>query len=425
MHRLIIIIFCIGIIATLAGGIGGSFQPTRILMVGLAGIALLLPPNPHLNTRFLRQTYALFIAATIFGLLSLAWTPDVVGGTGMLIAIAIGGCALFAISRAELDRRSISLIVWSWFGSVALSVIIGFYEIATGNHFQFSLEARVIGGGFGEFPFAAIFFGNYNNYSAWLCLAFPITLAAFFETRNILARATVIFVNFAVVGIIFINTSRAALIFIAVSTVLYIVRFPAVRFYAFGAFILIFPLVLSIYSNEVQNLTDFISYRFIDFDSISLADEQRARLIGAGLNGIFGNWGLGIGIGGFEEYINDNYPYLIPNPHNILIEIASNFGIIALLLFACLIISLFFAGLRRKDLPPSLRICLMLGSVGVPLIGTVPSQAISYIYWWVWLATLIAFAVSPRQTTKSTTSLQRQVTAQDVEPRSAPMAARL
>jgi O-antigen ligase len=416
MHRLIINMFCIGIIATLAGGIGGSFQPTRILMVGLAVIALWFSPNPHLNTRFLSQTYALFIAAMVFGLLSLAWTPDVVGGTGMLIAIAIGGCALFAISRAELDRRGISLIVWSWFGSVALSVIIGFYEIATGNHFQFSLEGRVIGGAFGEFPFAAIFFGNYNNYSTWLCLAFPITLAAFFETRNILARAAVMLVNFAVIGIIFINTSRGALIYISVATALYIVRFPAVRLYAFGASILLFPVILARYSGEVKNLYDFISYRFLDFNSLALADEQRAGLIGAGLNGIFENWGLGIGIGGFEEYINDNYPYLIPNPHNILIEIAANLGIITLVLFACLIIALFFAGFRRKDLPPSLRICLMLGSIGVPLIGTIPSQAISYIYWWVWLATLIAFAVSPRQTNKSTASLQRQVTAQHAEP---------
>jgi hypothetical protein len=396
MSRLFVILFCICIFSTLAGGIGGSFQPARILLAGMACIAIFVSPRSQSNFNLLRQIFTLTLFIIIFGIISLAWTPDLIGGIGMLLAVGVGSSAIYSISRADLSVDSVNLMVWSWLGVVALSVIIAFYEIVTGNHFQFSLDARVIGGNFGTFPFASIFFGNYNDYSTWLCLAFPFTLAAFLQARNNATRSLVMFINLALISIIFVNTSRMALIYVSVALSVYTVIFQRFRLYSFVASLIVIPSVFVRYSGDILNLYDLAVDRFIN---LNLADEslsQRLGLLQAGSSAVKESWGLGIGIGGFEEYINQNYPYYIPNPHNIFMEIAVNFGLPSALLFAAVLALLFVAGLQRKDLPVGFRLILMQGSLSVPFIGAVPSQAIGYVYWWVWLATMVAIAALPR-----------------------------
>lgn len=397
MNRFLTYLFCMCIFATLAGGLGGSFQPARIILVGMAIISLALASNSRSNSHLLNQIFGLLLAIILCGTLSLAWTKDVMGGLGLLLAVSVGACAIFVISRAELSVDSVRLMVLSWVGVVAISIVIAFYEISTGNHFQFALESRVIGGNFGEFPFAAIMFGNYNDYSAWLCLAFPITMAAFLEAKTIWTRSLVILINLAVIAIIFVNTSRTALIYVALVVGFYVVRFRTFRLYAFVASVSVLPVVLARYRGDILNLYDLAIYRFTVVNAVDESYNQRSGLISAGVGAVRESWGLGIGIGGFEEYINDNYPYFIPNPHNILLEISINFGIIALMLFICLVALLFFAGLRRKDLPLGFRMSLMFGTLGIPIVGAVPSQAVGYVYWWVWLGTLTAMAVIPRE----------------------------
>jgi O-antigen ligase len=216
------------------------------------------------------------------------------------------------------------------------------------------------------------------------------------EAKNFWTRALVIMVNLAVVGIIFVNTSRTALIYVALVVSIYIIRFHRFRLYAFTASLLLVPVIFARYRGDILNLYDLAVYRFTVVSAVDESYNQRSGLIWAGVNAVRESWGFGVGIGGFEEYINDNYPYLIPNPHNILLEIAINFGLLALVLVGVVISLLLLAGLRRKDLPIGLRMALVLGSISVPIVGAVPSQAFGYVYWWVWLATMIAIANIPR-----------------------------
>ncbi len=407
MNHFLAYLFCVSIFATLAGGFGGSFQPARILLVGMAIMALSIASNPRENSRLLDQILGLVLAIILSGMLSLSWTKDLIGGVGMLLAVSTGGCALFAIRRMHLNVNSLKLVMFSWVGVVAISVVVAFYEIMTGNHFQFAMEARVIGGNFGDFPFAAIMFGNYNDYSAWLCLAFPITMAAFLEVRKTWSRSFVILINLAVVAIIFVNTSRTALVYVALVVLFYIVKFQTFRLDGVISSILTVPLVLARYGSDILKLYELAVYRFTVSADIDESYTQRSGLISAGITAVRESWGFGIGIGGFEEYINDNYPYFIPNPHNILLEISINFGIFGLIMFICIVIFLFFAGWRRTDLPLGFRLSLMFGTCSVPIVGAVQSQAIGYVFWWVWLATLAAMAAIPRDSSISMAAIRR------------------
>jgi hypothetical protein len=385
-------LFCGIIFATLAGGLGGSFQPARILIALIGFAALLLGRKTTRAMPLIRQAMAMAGILVLLGLVSLSWTADVLGGVGMLLAVLVGSISLYIISVSDLSISGARLLIWAWVATVAFSMPIAYYEIATGNHSQLAFESRNAGGDFGEFPFAAILFGNYNDYSTWLCLAFPITMTAFLQVKSNYAKSAITFLNILIVGVIFVNTSRASLAFAAIVIIVYAIRFNSFRNYAAIIISATVPILFIRYQFEILNIYSFALYRFEVLGETDESYIQRLGLIEGGVRAIIESLGLGIGLGGFDEYVNDNYPYLIPNPHNIFLEIGVNFGAIPLLVFLGLLVRLFFSGFLQKQIPDSFRFAVMMGAISVPIIGSVPSQAIVYVYWWVWLATMVAIA---------------------------------
>jgi O-antigen ligase len=385
-------LFCAIIVATLAGGVGESYQPARVLAAGVGVIAVLFARNSIKTIPTVRQAIIMAGILVLSGLISLSWSTDVAGGIGMLLAVSVGAMSLYIVSISDLSVAGIRLLMWAWVAAVGLSMPIAYYEIATGNHFQFSLDSRNLGGTFNDLPFAAIFFGNYNDFSTWLCLAFPITMAAFIEAKGVYRKASVAILNILVVGVIFVNTSRACLAYVAAIIAVYIFKYHSFRMYVSLFIAIILPIFIIRYNDQILDVYALAIYRFEVTNEIDESYIQRTGLLLSGIQAIFDSFGLGVGLGGFEEYVNDNYPYLIPNPHNILLEIAVNFGVVPLLVFGGLVIKLFSTGFLQKQIPESFRLAVTLGAIAVPVIGAVPSQAIGYIYWWVWLATMVAMA---------------------------------
>lgn len=386
-------LYCIMIIATLAGGVGASFQPARIMAAAIGLLALLFVRDADAPSAVSRQALIMVLTLVFFGIVSLAWSPDLLGGIGLVLAVTLGGFTILGVSRLDLGLNGMRLLVWAWVSAVTLSMPIAFYEIFTGVHFQFALDGRNLGGTLlTELPFAAIFFGNYNDYSTWLCLAFPITMAAFFLEKKIYLRIPIIVINILICFVIFINTSRGCLAYVAIVILTFLVRYPAFRLYASIFAIASFPALFSLFGDRMWDVYSTAVYKFQIASEIDESYIQRSGLLYTGFTALLSGFGLGVGAGGFEEYINDNEPYLIPNPHNILLEIGVNFGIISLGLFVAVIVRLFFISIKPNGIIEAFRLPVMLAALAVPIIGSVPSQAIGYIYWWVWLATILAMA---------------------------------
>ncbi len=394
MARFTTYLLCAAIIATLAGGIGGSFQPARLLLIASAALVLALSRVRVETAPVARQALMTLAVMLLAGGISLSWTMDPLGGFGMMLAVAMGGLSLYIVTRSDLSYHGVRLLMWSWVAAVGLSIPVAFYEIATGNHFAFALEDRQIGGlqGITEFPFASIFFGNYNDYSTWLCLAFSITMGTFLETRNFLYKLGLIALNLTVVAIVFVNTSRASMAFCVFVFIVYFVVSKKFRNFAALPVALLAVGLLAKYQGQILDLYDLATYRFAALGSGDESYVQRSGLLTNGIRAMIESYGVGLGAGSFEEYMAQNYPYYIPNPHNIFLEIGVNFGVIPLLLFVLLLGRLFWVGFFRRDLPLGFRMAIMMGVASVPIVGAVPSQAIGYVYWWVWLATMIALA---------------------------------
>lgn len=354
-------------------------------------MVLILSPAPKRLAPIARHALITAAVMILLGGLSLSWTTDILGGVGLLLAVCVGAIALYISTRSDLSISGVRLLMSTWVAVVGLSMPMAFYEIVTGIHSEFAFDDRVIGS-IGEFPFASIYFGNYNDYSAWLCLGLPITMAAFFEAKSLYYKLTIAAINVACISVIFVNTSRASLVYALAVVAIYFIISNSFRMFSTIVFVIAIPLIFIQYQGQILNLYDLVTYRFEVVGALDESYLQRSGLLAGGVQAIMESYGTGVGIGGFEEYINDHYPYLIPKPHNILLEIGVNFGVIPLILFAALFVRLFMVGLFRRELPLSFRVSIMLSAVAVPIVGAVPSQAIGYVYWWVWLATLIAMA---------------------------------
>ena len=97
------------------------------------------------------------------------------------------------------------------------------YELATGTHFAYALDERNLGGDFGAVLFASVFFGNFNNYCAFICLALPMMFGTLEASRLTGRRwfwATCISLTYLILTV---NANRLSMVFAAVLLVYYLV----------------------------------------------------------------------------------------------------------------------------------------------------------------------------------------------------------
>ncbi|WFL78711.1 O-antigen ligase family protein [Altererythrobacter arenosus] len=391
MQRITWALLFAAILATLAGGLGGSLQPSRLILAAALPLALLQPTIFRHLTPTAKQALVMVAAIVTGGVLSLAWTEDLAGGIGLLLAVLVGSLGFLAGNSWSTNPRSVQLLMRAWVIIVGISLPVALYEIATGNHFEGAFEDRTIGG-IGSFPFAAIFFGNYNDFSAWLSLSFPITMAALALEKNPYLRFLIAGMNALVIAILVVNTSRGAIFIAIIGFAFFALKFQRVRIWLLLFVPVLIVMIIDQFGNEALDIYDLAVYRFESAGSQDESVSQRVGLLTAGLQALRDTYGFGVGVGGFEEYVNDNYPQLIPNPHNFLLEIAVNFGVIPALVFVRFFILTFLSVFRRKDMPEPVRVAVLFGVVTLPVIGAVPSHAAGYIYWWVWIATLVVMA---------------------------------
>jgi O-antigen ligase len=198
---------------------------------------------------------------------------------------------------------------------------------------------------------------------------------------------------FSIYFVIIVNSSRMA---IACSAILLIYFLLFVqRYVIFTAFMfsMLAMVVVAFVAIDFYGLYDFIGLRFSGTLAGDESSLQRAGIISAGLNALLDSWGLGVGAGGFEEYMNDNYPYFVPNPHNLILEMAVNFGAIAAVVFLWILLNIMrFIYVHTKSGDRREKAIFVLAVGLAPFVGIIGSQAVGYTYWWVWLSSVIFIA---------------------------------
>jgi O-antigen ligase len=269
---------------------------------------------------------------------------------------------------------------------------VAFYEVATGNHFAYALDDRQPGADFGALPFASVFFGNFNDYSTFICLALPMLAGTIEDPHRVRFRWLNIACLAGAISVLLVNLTRLAIIFVGCLLLYYAFTRSAVRRSPI-TWVAVASAGLFAASSSEQ-ATALIEFGLFKFTSLASNDEsagERAALLAAIWESLRQTYGLGLGVGALENYLVTVHPDLIANPHNFVAELAANFGLLSAGIFIAFLGYLWLA-VRRGALPPELKTPILFSLPFMPVIGAISSQGIGYTYWWIWLASVTFIA---------------------------------
>lgn len=377
------------IILTLSlGGIGGSFQPSRIFLI----ISFILIIQTKLDYNLKSSTgIGIIICAfwITYGLISLIWsTLPITGLNSELIVMSIGMLSLPVFGAVDKSENTIDIIKYSWVGGATIATLMGIYEILTGNHFAFADEGRVLGGINIEVPFASGLFGNFNNFCAYLTICFPFTLWVFFEINKSLIKIPLSLLILSIITLVLIDGSRTGILVLLIQLLYFI--FSYVKVLIKNISIVVLASFLLIFFVPWDTLLLVLNYRLGSTDQ-----DARSIMVTAGLEMLYLTYGFGVGAGSFEYYAMkmNTFDHII-NPHNILIEIISQYGIIIFVAFCFWLCHIFIKTIRNNYIEKGAKVAIQILIITIPLIGVMNSNALGYIYWWVVFGSLCTIADS-------------------------------
>jgi hypothetical protein len=385
-----IIVFLIIFLLSL-GGLGGSFQPSRLLLLALPFLLVKSISASHIkfnNTiKFGLLTYFAWI---VYGLISLFWSPDPeVGLTNEIVVMTIGmSSLLFFPLLLKNEEKTLKIIRNGWIYGLALTLPIAIYEIVTMNHFSYDDE-RLIGGIGIYAPYASVFFGNYNNYCVYICLCLPMLLWGILGKEKKIIKIFYLLVLGISVLIIFVNTNRTSMV------VIFIYLLSQIRFnYRNLVFIsIILALFYFSYTFLPDSLVQNIEILFNDRVNVDYTRDESGSVrmynFIAGLGFLFDSYGLGVGAGGYEYYMGRSHYYKgIVNPHNFFLEIFAQYGVIIFTLFVIWLSKILIRFKKSEVLSSNVKRLFYASVILIPIIGIINSDSLGNTYWWVYLTSL-------------------------------------
>lgn len=400
-------IYLLAIVLLSMGGLGGSLQPSRLLSICLLPFVL-----SNLRARFLSRSKALdnatvTLAASLVALaaLSIGWSLAPAKSAGFTVVLCINMLPLLYLASLSDERRAQLVPVTStaWALCMAITLPLAFYELTTGEHFIYALDER----GAGEFgaliPYASVFFGNFNDYSLFLtlCITALVALSAGGGARR--WRFALVAVVLLGLGVLIFNSSRGALgATLLVLLIRLAVTFGVWRILAFAAVAALAAVLL--FDLEDSPVLILVAFKFTDVTDDLTNDDGRLAIISACLHALAESYGLGLGADAYIEYLAQRFPSIIPNPHNLILELALNFTLLGLVIFAGHAVTLLrrFVAMFSSGVIPGAAFALRIAPLLLlPLIGVVQSHLTGYTYFWYWYSGFILLSTVQRPTTKA------------------------
>ncbi len=389
-------IFGLALSSLALGGLGGSAQPSRLFCL------LLFPYAIRNIAALLSQKWSPVVAVTlifaatigVLSALSVLWSVDPILTMGYSLVLVVNFTPVVYVVTLDQRRRAelYAVSFKGWLTALVLTLPLAAYELITGIHFAFSLDERGGGPLTLLLPYASVFFGNFNDYSLYLtlCISALMMLMAGAVTSVTLKWVAGLSIMMAITMVI-ANTSRGAMIVVGILVVAALIlnldRLKLVLMALALAMLLFIP--WGIMDND---LFQFILLRFSDFSYDLDGESGRLSILGAGVKALMDSYGFGVGAGASAIYLGSTNLDIIPNPHNIFLEWALNFGILGLSIFLLHLMMLFFQltiawhqNRRKRSQTGLVMIALLL----LPIIGVVQSHLTGYTYFWMWYATLI------------------------------------
>jgi hypothetical protein len=325
--------------------LGARLFAFRLLSAGLFILSFVIVVVPRWTSIPVAAAYLqVGVFWVLYGLASLFWTPDVWLGAVEVTFVAFGfslGILLLNFAIHKADR--VALIRQGWVVAFIITGCVAVWEMATGQHLETSFTEVMAQHGLST-PFIQSTLGQPNNYGAFIVLCVPfITWSLFMATRLV---ATFFFAVLlaAATALVWLTGSRLSLLGLLLqAAVLPCCRNSgAKRVVLLGGLMVLLVMAMgaavSVSSDTIQAMK--LQALADEFSGGATSTQIRRNLAWNGLWFIVDSAGVGVGAGGFQPAIEadlGNYSTehgegeLISDPHNFIIEIASQYGVFVFL----------------------------------------------------------------------------------------------
>lgn len=403
------------------GGIplgGVSLFPARIFAFATwALLALVVASSrPQLSldrTVLPRYWQQIFLAFwLLWAALSLTWSLDGAQGIRDLFNLFIG-LSLVGMAPVFLKNKGkLNLAARIWLVTFSIFMLLALVEHLTTLHLPISRFSHGLQPHLSYRPTAV--FVNENNFAVFLSLSIPFLLAQWRYFTSCKSRILTGLSLFGAIYMLFVTGSRINFVVLIVSVLVYSLLLTArgKRIKVLATLLLVIVGIWVIFGFTQPTVRGYVAKQLgkliqayldllnpmageylVNNNSIAV----RINMIRNGLVFLARTWGMGVGAGNFEAWIEahgvyDTMEFL--NPHNWWIELATEYGVLVAFGYLAFFTSLLLAAWRgwkqardkEKWLPEAL--CLALAIF--PLVAVSPNSFLDYLPHWLILA--LAFA---------------------------------
>lgn len=275
-------------------------------------------------------------------LISVLWVIDIKLWFQAVFLMSLGVFVIVALyfwcERLEVWYQ---LIFGIW-GMICFLILWGYYEIITGIYLYADLTKLDQYRTFTSRPLTRIpitFFANQNDYATLLLAFLAIATICYHRAQSFWLRIAVILSQVLAMYLIYRSGSRMALLMLIFFLVLYVLfQFKLIfsvshfRFLLLSAFSLMSVILL-----YKPNFVDKIMKMILSTTTGRLSgDAARINLWKNGIIFLSETFGLGVGAGNIEAWMNQSREYptnLLVNIHNWWLEILVGYGLLAFMIY--------------------------------------------------------------------------------------------
>lgn len=368
------------------GMYGDSMQPIRI--IALAAVPYItIQLFRHKKRTFQSKAFKSCIFLYIAFALSLLWTSDFNQGIKEIVYyFAHFSLFLLIVNLYFRAKTPLKSLFNGWFILIFISLIIAFIEIFFNVHMSVSLipdDFQIQFDGISiQKKFASVTYGNYNTYVMVITMALPFLFGFLYSHKKLITQLITILVISFSYFVLMINASRGGLIAGGIILIVWaaFIQKEKVHHYRKKMMVLIPISIYAIYFH-VNTIFDQVSNRVAAGTSLT-EDQGRAELLKSAIDAFLRKPFFGSGIGSIQEEMEG---VLIRLPHNLVLEILVQFGLVI-----TLIVGYYFFRMFRNipKLPLMNKTILVSILFSIPFIFIINSSYLLHPILWVFLASI-------------------------------------
>jgi teichuronic acid biosynthesis protein TuaE len=287
-----------------------------------------------------------------------------------------------------------------WFGTFALMILIGLWELATGEHLSVSAMGNPLLNPY-KLNMPTAFNGNPNDLATLITLGIPFVFVVIWHSKNIWIRLLGFALSLAGLYVLFYTSSRANEVGVLLELAFWFFFLSRRRqkVQVVIGIVGISFILFWLFPKQITVVTDLLK---IDYSSLLPSFAQgsdRMNLINNAVDFLIRSFGFGVGAGNARFYMFSYeaiFTYGTADLHNWWIEILTNYGIFIfvgyVLMYGALLLRLWRAHAFLAD--DSLKMsceALVMGLIGF-LIGCIsPSSIMDLVGPWMFFGYAIAF----------------------------------